>query len=67
MGERLPGNDKPVLIIRDSGVITCKFEICTAKYMPDFRPRNPWLDLGNQPLSDSGSQPLAWREASELF
>ncbi len=56
----------PVLAIRlaDNGQ---GFEVLSAQFAPLYRPRNPWITLQNDPVTDSGSNILGWRAASEWF
>ncbi|PJG49639.1 hypothetical protein CAF53_02475 [Sphingobium sp. LB126] len=61
----LPENDEPVLAIRSSGYVCATFELLTARYMPDYRPRSPWRDISGDAVSDSGSDILAWRPARD--
>lgn len=65
--EQLPPTGNPVLAIRESGTVTARFEILTAKFDLAYRPRNPWIDLGNDPVTNSGSKILGWRQAPELY
>lgn len=62
VSEALPSDDIPVLVLRRSINRNCMFEIVTARYMPDYRPRSPWQDLNHDALTDSGNTALAWRE-----
>lgn len=59
----LPENDRPVLVIREAGYVSAKFEVLTARYQPDYRPRNPWCTISNDAVTDSGSEVLGWAEA----
>ncbi len=61
----LPENDEPVLAIRVSGYICATFEVLTARYMPDYRPRSPWRDISGDAVSDSGSDILGWKPARD--
>ena len=65
VSEALPSSDEPVLVLRKSGYISCRFEILTARYMPDYRPLSPWQDISNDSITDSGSDALAWRYMPE--
>jgi len=61
----LPENSEPVLAIRRSGYICATFELLTARYMPDYRPRSLWRDISGDAVSDSGSDILGWQPARE--
>lgn len=63
----VPSHDRPVLAIRVSSYVAAEFEVMTARYMVNYRPRSPWRDIGGDAVSDSGEQILGWREAPELF
>lgn len=58
-----PQDDKPVLAIRLSGYTSAKYELVTARYQPDFRPLDPWRDLGGDSIRDSGGPILGWKNA----
>ncbi len=61
----LPDTDEPVLAFRCSGYVCATFEVMTARYMPDYRPRSPWRDISGEAVSDSGSDILAWKLARD--
>lgn len=63
--ESLPTNDRPVLAIRRSGYITAKFEVITARYQPQHRPRAPWQDISGDAVTETGEDVLGWRTADE--
>ncbi len=67
VNDQLPPTANPVLAVRESATVTARFEILTAKFDLAYRPHNPWLDLGNDPVTDSGSNILGWRQAPELY
>lgn len=56
-----------VLIARKSGYITAEWEIMSAVYDPEYRPRNPWLTIGGDGISDSGDKPAFWCYADDLL
>lgn len=60
VSEGFPKQDKPVLGIRESTTGAAKFEIMTVRYMPNYRPLNPWQTLGNDAVTDSGNPILGW-------
>lgn len=53
-----------VLVRGPSGMGMRKF-ITLAEYDPIHRPRDPWLDVMGDTLSDSGWRPEEWMEAPE--
>lgn len=53
--------DTPILAIRLSGYTTSKYEILTVKYDPEYRPKQPWITLANDSVTDSGGAILGWR------
>ncbi len=66
--EQLPPDTRPVLALRPSSYGCCRYEIITARYMPDYRPLAPWRDLSGDDLADSGSdQVLAWAHADAIL
>lgn len=56
----------PVLAIRIANTGN-SFEVLTAQFAPLYRPNNPWITLQNDPVTDSGSNILGWKPASEWF
>lgn len=65
IAEALPKEGHPVLAIRRSGVISTKFEVISARYMPIYRPLSPWRDICNDAVTDSGAEVLGWRYADD--
>ncbi|AXK43826.1 hypothetical protein [Erythrobacter aureus] len=65
--DALPKDDHPVLAIRESGYLSCEFEIITAMYRPDYRPKSPWRDITGDSVNDTGSGILGWAYADELL
>ena len=65
--DALPCSDRPVLALRRSGYTCAEFEVLTARYMPNYRPQNPWQTIGCDAVTDSGEPVLAWRSADELL
>lgn len=65
--EALPTENKVVLAIRESGYNNAEYEVMTAKYMPTYRPHNPWQTIGNDSVTDSGSEVLGWAEMDNWF
>lgn len=64
----LPSSDRPVLVLRPSSYNCCEFEVVTARYMPDYRPRSPWRDISGDAISDSGSgDVVAWCYADAIL
>lgn len=63
----LPPEDKPVLGLRQSGYVHCKYEVITCRYMPTYRPLSPWRDLSNDSVNDSGGPIIAWAYADNLL
>lgn len=63
--ERTPPDDTPVLVVRHSGYTSCEYEVLTAKYMPDYRPHNPWQTLHNDAVTDSGNEVIGWCKMKE--
>lgn len=63
----VPENDRPVLAVRKSGYINSAFEIMTARYMIDYRPKSPWRDVGGDSVTDSGADILGWKYADDLL
>lgn len=61
----LPADDRPVLAIRLSGYVCATFELLTARYMPDDRPKLPWRDISDESVGGSGSDILGWRYAED--
>lgn len=61
----LPPENQPVLAIRLSGYICATFELMTARYMPNYRPRSPWHDISGDAVGDSGSDILGWQLAAD--
>lgn len=61
----LPPENRPILAIRLSGYSCATFEIITARYMPAYRPRSPWRDISNDAVTDSGSDIIGWRPATD--
>lgn len=60
-----PKPDKRVLGIRESSTGGSKFEVMTVKWMPDYRPRNPWQTVDNDAVTDSGSPILGWLDLDD--
>ena len=54
-----------VLVKRVTGYTTIKIEILTACYEPAYT-KAPWRDPSNTSLTESGEEPFAWIECSEL-
>lgn len=63
--DALPPHDKPVLAIRRAGYISSRYEVMTARYMLDYRPKSPWRDISGDAVSGSGGPILGWLEAPE--
>lgn len=59
--ENPPSPESVVLIARKSGYIACDWEYMTAQYRPEFRPRNPWVTVAGDAITDSGNPPMFWR------
>lgn len=58
-----PTDERPVLAIRHSSSNCCEYELITARYMPEFRPLNPWVDINGDAITDSGQPVIGWRNA----
>ncbi len=65
--EAQPKDDRPVLAIRKSGYVASKFEVLTARYMIDYRPKSPWRDVSLDAVSDSGEPILGWMYADDML
>jgi hypothetical protein len=65
--EAVPLHDRPVLAIRRSGYMSAAFEVITARYMLDYRPRSPWRMLSMDAVGDSGEAILGWKPADEVL
>lgn len=65
VAEGFPTADKRVLGIRESSTGGSKFEVMTVKWMPDYRPHNPWQTLGNDAVTDSGNPILGWLDLDD--
>lgn len=63
--ERQPETEAPVLAIRRSGYVCCDFDVLTARYQPNYRPKSPWRDISGDSVRDSGEPILGWRWANE--
>lgn len=61
-----PSSDSVVLIARKSGYIACDWELMTAQYRPDFRPKNPWVTVAGDAITDSGHPVMYWRSPPAL-
>ncbi len=61
----VPEADKPVIAVRRSGYLCATFEVMTARYMPDYRPKSPWRDVSGDAVGDSGEAIMGWRDARE--
>lgn len=59
--DRQPESEAPVLAIRRSGYVCSSYELITARFQPDYRPKSPWRDLSGSSVRDSGEPILAWR------
>lgn len=56
-----PIDDKPVLAIRESGYIHCKYELITVRYVKDRI--DPWRTIDGESVKHSGKPVLGWRNA----
>ena len=56
----LPNECKTVLGIRECSTRAAKFEILSVRYMPNYRPLNPWQTLQNDAVTDSGNPIIGW-------
>jgi hypothetical protein len=66
--QALPSSDRPVLALRPSSYNCCQYEVITARYMPDYRPRSPWRDISGDAIGDSGSdQVIVWCYADAIL
>lgn len=63
VGTQVPSHSRPVLVIRLASAGTVRFEVLTGRYDPEYG--NPWRDLSNDSITESGSCALGWREAPE--
>lgn len=57
----------PVLAIRIAASGPSGFEVLTARHDADHRPLAPWRTLDGDAVTDSGSEILGWRAASQWF
>ena len=60
VSEGLPNQCKTVLGIRECSTRASKFEVMTVRYMPNYRPHNPWQTVDNDSVTDSGREILGW-------
>ena len=60
VGDGLPNECKTVLGIRRCSTRASKFEVMTVRYMPNYRPHNPWQTVDNDSVTDSGREILGW-------
>lgn len=58
-----PPTGKYLEVLRRSGYTTTPFEVLTAQYDPSYK---GWTDPGNTRLTDSGEDPIWWRELPEF-
>ena len=65
VSESFPNECKTVLGIRECSTRASKFEVLTVRYMPNYRPNNPWLTVDNDAVTDSGSPILGWLDLDE--
>lgn len=57
-----PQDGYPVLCIRRSSSIHSKYELLTARYVPDYSMAK-WRDLDGNSVLDSGYPILGWKQA----
>ena len=60
-----PNETKTVLAIRECSTRASKFEILTVRYMPNYRPNNPWQTVDNDAVTDSGGPVLGWLDLDD--
>ena len=65
VSEDFPPQCKTVLGIRECSTRASKFEVLTVRYMPNYRPLNPWQTLQNDAVTDSGNPILGWLDLDE--
>jgi hypothetical protein len=58
-----PFDDQPVLAIRKSGYGCSSYELITARYMPEYRPHDPWRMIDGESVKASGHPVLGWKNA----
>lgn len=66
VADQLPDSARPVLAIRRSATSKATHEVLTAVYDPQYRPNNPWRDIGNDAVTDSGNPVLGWCDPADL-
>jgi hypothetical protein len=62
-----PEFETPVVALRKAQTPATTFEVITARYMPDYRPHDPWRLLNLSAASASGSPILAWSSAIDTI
>jgi len=65
--DELPPENHPVIALRRSGYVCTTNELITVRYMPTYRPTNPWRDLSDEGVGASGEAVFAWRTADSIL
>lgn len=58
--ETAPKDGSYILLFGPSGYTTTPLRCAVCRYDDKFRPKNPWVDYGDDAFSDSGAPPTHW-------
>ncbi len=63
--ETAPRDGRYILLFGDSGYVTTPLRCSVGRYVPDYRPKNPWQTHSNDAFTDDGGLPTHWAPLPE--